>query len=173
MDIDERRLVIDENLIGGKAGRLNGLPLIKSERTEMLSEVVATRHMCWINGPSRGGGRCTFPNIRVEVKVILNKNVAGVRLLIVWLFADLNLGLSIETADTAHPIGGRHRDRLIAVVPTIDLQVIHGGGLLELDGGRVHRNLIGCIRLELNEGGTGTVFLSNLFRLSALVVQHH
>lgn len=59
------------------------------------------------------------------------------------------------------------------MVAAIDLQVIYGGGLLELDGGRVHRNLIGSIRLELNEGGTGTVFLSNLFRLSALVVQHH
>lgn len=96
----------------------------------------------------------------------------------ILLLADLNLGLTIQTADTANAIRGRHQYGFIPVA-MLWLQVVvvavglHLNRLLELNGRGVDRNLIRSIRLELDETGIWLVLRAYLFGLSALVVHDY
>lgn len=176
MNIDRRRLIVNQDLICSETRRLIGGP-IKSKGIEIwAAEIIATELPS--NWPS--GSRLTVPDIAIEIKVVLNNNVVGVWCLFFGLLADLNLGLSVKRLDAAHSVRRGHRNGLI-FVPMINLQFVkvvvrldgyRGTGLLELDGRCMDRHLVGCIRLELDERLLRrlSLLLVDLLCLATLVV---
>lgn len=171
-------------MVRGKARRLIGLLLVviagtESERSQVLAEVStglrvaegslrSRRRRC---GRRRGA---TIPDVGVEIEMVLHHNILGVS--VVWLFGDLNLGLSVQTAHTANAIRGGHQNRLISIA-VIDVHIVKVAiGLnrcrsLELNGRCLHGDFVGCVLLELDEARVGIILRPHFLGLA--VVHHH